>query len=136
MGKYSEIFIIKSDKKELSAVEKFLYRIFDSNNLPENYFNNVLLCASEAIMNSICHGNNNNAEKTVKIAVQGDDNNIIIEIRDEGGGFDYSKIDDPTLIKNLRKESGRGLHIIKSLCKNIEFKEGGSCIRINISLSE
>jgi len=137
LSQLPEILVIKSDKKELSIVEDFLEGIFRKNHLNKKNFSNVLLCVSEAILNSIYHGNVNHREKTIEIRVIFKNNdNIFVEVRDEGEGFDYTKIDDPTLNINLKKESGRGLHIIKSLCKTIEFREGGSCICLNINLSE
>jgi serine/threonine-protein kinase RsbW len=136
LSNFSEILIIKSDKEELSVVEDFLEGIFRKNNLQRKKFNNVLLCVSEAIMNSIYHGNDNCKDRTIEIKVYCNNNNMVVEVSDEGKGFDYTKIDDPTLNKNLKKESGRGLHIIKSLCTSIEFKDNGSCICLNIDLSE
>lgn len=137
MSQLPEILVIKSDKNELSLVEDFLEGIFRKNDLNQKNFNNVLLCVSEAILNSIYHGNDNRTEKNIEIRVIFKNNdNMFVEVRDEGEGFDYTQIDDPTLNRNIKKESGRGLHIIKSLCKKIEFRDGGSCICLDINLRE
>jgi len=128
----SEILLIKSDKKELQYVETFLSDIFRKYKLPPYQFGKVLLCVSEAILNSIHHGNKDIITKSVKICIGCDSNSINIEVSDEGKGFDPSMIEDPTMDINIRKESGRGIHIIKSLCDQIEYKNNGSCIRIKI----
>lgn len=130
MVRHSEILIIKSDKSEIRRVESFLTDLFDKYYLPKNQFNRVYLCISEAIVNSIQHGNENNCSKCIKIKLGYYDYRMDIEISDEGKGFDHNKISDPTDIENIKKESGRGIHIIKSLCDQIEFKNSGSCIRI------
>ena len=133
----TEIMIINSDSKEISEVELFLKDIFKKNYLPDKAFKNVLLCVSEAIMNSIFHGNRNNISKKVTIKVSCiNRKSLIIEVRDEGHGFDYNNVDDPTSDKNIKKESGRGLFIINSICKTMEFEDDGRCIKINIDLSE
>jgi len=133
VNKFSEILLIKSDKSELVNVEAFLLDIFKKYQFPDNKFSRVLLCVSEAILNSIHHGNKDIVTKTVKICVGCNLHSMNIEITDEGKGFDPSMIDDPTKAINIRKESGRGIHIIKSLCDHMEYKNSGSCIKIKIS---
>jgi len=130
VDKYSEILVIKSDNSEINKVESFLTDIFNKFYLDKNQFNRVFLCISEAIINSIYHGNRNNFYKDVNIHIVCKECKMYIEISDEGIGFDHTKIENPTEGINIRKESGRGLHIIKSLCDHIEFKNQGSCIKI------
>ncbi len=132
MDSNTEILIIKSSEKELIKVENFLYRYFSKLKLPLINFNKVLLCISEAIINAIHHGNQNDVSKIVSIKLLHDDDSIYAEIRDEGKGFDFACITDPTKMEYIKRESGRGLHIIRSLCDNLEFREQGACVRIKI----
>lgn len=135
MNKNAEILAIKSDKKELGKVEKFLKEIFEKENLPNECFNKVYLCISEAVINSIEHGNKNDTTKEVDIQINCLKGNICIEVHDEGEGFNYEIIEDPTLKNNIRKETGRGIHIMKSLCNHVEFKNQGKSVEIKIDLS-
>ena len=132
MNKSPEILVINSDRNELKRTEKFLLNFFKKNNLSEDNFNRVFLCLSEAVMNSIQHGNQNDTRKQVSIIADCTKEVINIEITDEGDGFDYYNIENPTEKRNLKKESGRGIHIIKSLSKELEFKERGNCIQFKI----
>jgi len=134
LSNFSEILVIESDISELKKAESFLYNIFKKRGIKERHFKKVFLCVSEAIMNSIYHGNDSQRNKKISVKIEYKNDDIILEISDEGEGFDYKGIEDPTIIKNLRKESGRGLYIIKSLCNQLEFKNNGSCIRIKIGL--
>lgn len=134
MSNNPEILSIKSDQKELKKVEKFLSSIFEKRSLPKECFNKVLLCISEAVVNSIEHGNKNDQQKTVDIEINCDRGNICIEISDEGEGFDYQNIENPTSKNNIKKESGRGIFIIKSLCNNLEFRNQGKSVEIKIDL--
>lgn len=131
-----EILTIKSDKKELNKVDKFLSRIFVKNNLPFSRYNRVLLCVSEAVVNSIEHGNRNDLDKQVSIGIDCKKEKIFLEIRDQGEGFDYTNIEDPTKRKNVKKEFGRGIHIIKNFCEEMEFNERGNCVYLKIDVSE
>ena len=132
MNKSPEILIIKSDTSELQRTEKFLLNFFRKNNLSEDSFNRVFLCLSEAVMNSIQHGNQNDKHKQVSIHARCHNESVSIIICDEGEGFDFSTVEDPTKPGNLKKECGRGIHIIKSLSNEIEFKEEGKCIQFKI----
>ncbi len=82
------ILEINSDKSKLCEVEKFLGYIFDENNIDKKYYNRVLLCISEAVINSIEHGNKNDINKIATIKVNCDLYHINVEVKDEGEGFD------------------------------------------------
>ncbi|MEE4286429.1 MAG: ATP-binding protein [Mariniphaga sp.] len=130
-----KILAIKSDKKELEKLENFLFQIFEKEELPKACFNKVYLCISEAVINSIEHGNKNDREKQVDIQIDCMNGNICVEIHDEGEGFDFKHIEDPTLNNNIRKETGRGIHIMKSLCSNLEFRNDGKSVEIKIDVT-
>lgn len=131
-----KILNIKSNKTELKKVEQFLSNFFIDNKLSLQKFNNVLLCVSEAVVNSIDHGNRNDKSKNIFIEIRFANHNIDVKIKDEGCGFDYNSIEDPTKNKNLKKETGRGIHIIKSLCDEVEFKNKGNCVRFKVNIGE
>jgi serine/threonine-protein kinase RsbW len=100
------------------------------------HFNKVLLCISEAVINSIVHGNKKDKTKKVTIRIECSDKQMDIYIKDEGKGFDLNNVSNPTLKQNIKKESGRGIHIIKSLSKEIEFHNEGNYIQFKIECSE
>lgn len=124
--------VINSDVTELKKVEGFMADIFRKFNLEMNSFNKVYLCVSEAVINSIKHGNQNDKRKNVSIEVTYDIPEICITIEDEGNGFDLNQITDPTSKKNLKNESGRGIFIIRKLTNKIEFNEKGNRIYFKI----
>jgi len=127
-----EILVIKSDLSELKKTEDFLLSFFRKNNLSDEYFKRVFLCLSEAVVNSIQHGNGNDCNKQVSIQADCKKEFITIQISDEGDGFDYNNLETPTQRHNIKKESGRGIHIIKSLSNEIEFKDSGNCVQFKI----
>lgn len=129
-----EIFIIKSDISELRNVEKFLFLVFERNHLPQKYFNKVLLCISEAVINAIEHGNKSDREKKVIIHLCCIKKVLLIEIHDQGEGFNYKCLNDPTNENNIRKETGRGIHIMKSIAKSLSYHDHGKILKIEISL--
>lgn len=107
--------VLPSDRKEISKFESLLVEINNEFGMAMEKFINFQIAASEAIVNAIVHGNKQNPEKKVFVEVITDDEKLEMRIKDEGEGFDVSKLPDPTDESNLYKESGRGVFIIRSL---------------------
>jgi len=128
----SNILNIDSKKSELKKVEDFLRKIFEAHNLSDEHFNKVFLCVSEAIVNSIVHGNKQNDHKKIGIRVVIEGYNLILQITDEGEGFDIKGVPDPTSKENIMKESGRGIHIIKTISETLEYNEKGNSVKFQI----
>ncbi len=126
------ILVIDSNHCELQRVESFIQEIFSSYNVPDSCYNKVLLCISEATINSIVHGNKSDHLKKVQLHVNCQNHIISIKITDEGEGFDYWSVPNPTAKQNLLKESGRGIHIIKSLAKSVKFNKKGNSLQFQI----
>ena len=124
--------VIYSDKSELTKVEKFISDIFDENNLKYTNYNRVLLCVSEAVINSIEHGNRNDKKKRVTIEAECYSHRILVKIKDEGNGFNIEMVDDPTSSYNVKKESGRGIHIIRSLSDSLKYNTKGNSVQLKI----
>lgn len=128
----SKILVIRSEISELRTVENFVKEIFKEYDLAQKEFNKVFLCISEAVINSIKHGNKNNRDKDVFIEIKCRNNYLEILIKDEGDGFNPDSVGDPTTKLNIKKESGRGIHIIKSLTDEMEFNKAGNCVQFKI----
>ncbi len=118
----------KSDPKILPEIEEFFINVLSSVRLEEEKFQKLILAISEAISNSIKHGNKNDPSKLVYSTIKITDDKIEIIFRDEGSGFNPDKIPDPTIQENIMKESGRGIHIMKAFVDELkyEFSEKGT----------
>ena len=122
--------VISSQLINIDKVRRFLDEIFSESCLNRNYFNRVFLGISEAVNNSIVHGNCLDKDKQVFIRVVFKDDQLHIEIKDEGVGFTIEGLADPTASDNLKKESGRGIFIIQNIADEVEYCDGGSKVLI------
>lgn len=109
---YEKVFA--SDPEFLPDIENFILDIARENNVDEEKFNSLALSAAEAASNSMIHGNKNNPKKKVLVRVFITNKLMKIIFKDEGKGFEPSSVPDPTTPENILKESGRGIHIMKS----------------------
>jgi serine/threonine-protein kinase RsbW len=126
--------VINSDTLKLKEVEGFVDEAFTLYKLPREFFHNILLCVKEAVTNSIIHGNNSDVNKKVTVKITRCHDNIVIKVSDEGAGFDFEKVKDPTNYDNIKEESGRGIFLIRKLCDELEFKGNGKIIEFKIAL--
>jgi len=119
----SKIYIkeIKSNPELLPELDKFIIEIAKEANFDNEQLNSISLSFSEAASNSIVHGNKSNINKRIKIKVLVDNDRLVITIKDEGKGFDIESVPDPTKPENILRDSGRGIHIMRSFLNDLKY---------------
>ena len=122
---------LPSELDTLAKVEQIIEDIKEEFNISEEIYGNILVSLSEAVNNAIKHGNKLDPNKLVDFLFDSDETNFTFKITDEGYGFDYKNIPDPTHPDNLEKPDGRGIFIMKSLSDHVEFNETGSEVKIS-----
>jgi serine/threonine-protein kinase RsbW len=93
---------------------------------------NVPVALTEALSNAILRGNLDDAAKSVCVRADVDTFRLVLEVRDEGAGFDLELCTgDPTTPANLLREDGRGLFLMRRLMDHVErFNDGGNVVRL------
>jgi serine/threonine-protein kinase RsbW len=81
---------------------------------------NVPVALTEALSNAILRGNGGNVEKLVLTHASVDDSSLIIEVSDEGGGFDMGACTVDPERASLEREDGRGLFLMQALMDRVE----------------
>lgn len=85
----------------------------------------VKLALGEALANAVKHGRVRDTAAGVQVDVDVSPRRIICTVRDEGEGFDFEHLPDPTRDENLEKGSGRGVYLIRSLMDRVSFSDCG-----------
>jgi serine/threonine-protein kinase RsbW len=95
---------------------------------------NIRVALTEALSNAILYGNREDARKTVRLRASLEDRELVLEVEDEGLGFDLERCTvDPTLDENILREDGRGLFLMRQLVDRVEqFARGGNIVRLTI----
>jgi serine/threonine-protein kinase RsbW len=126
----------RSNQKEISRIEKFLQHISDRLHMDDGIMYRLLVASTEAVNNAIVHGNKSDPEKKVIIRCRVENKTITIYVTDEGKGFDSENLQDPREEKNLMKESGRGIFLMRSLMDQVKFKhfKSGSVVEMKVKI--
>jgi serine/threonine-protein kinase RsbW len=126
---------LPSRPESLILVENLIDTIQEQYQLIDEIYANVLTCLSEATNNAIVHGNKEDAGKivTVKFAVQGS-KHLIFTVTDEGPGFNYNTLPDPTDPENLENLTGRGIFIVKQLADECIFNSSGNEVELHFNI--
>ncbi len=125
---------IPSSLKFLNEVETFIHEVMDHYHVPSPLQGYFMLTVCESVNNAISHGNKSDFNKIVNIEVQKNNDELSIFVEDEGSGFDYSNLPDPTSRDFIMNERGRGLFLVKNLADDVEFLNNGSKIKIKFNL--
>ena len=95
---------------------------------------NVPVALTEALSNAILRGNGENRDKHVRVSARLDSRSIVMEVSDEGEGFDLDDCTiDPTTSENLGRDDGRGLFLMRNLMDRVErFNDRGNVVRLTL----
>jgi len=119
----------------ITTVENFIDKLKDEYSLGDDTYANMLTCLSEATINAIIHGNKQNENKKVYINLEvHNSKRMQFTIADEGEGFDYNRLPDPTAPENLENLTGRGVFIIKHLADQCIFNLKGNEIELHFKV--
>ena len=129
---------ISSELKNIRAVSTEIidYIKKTKKNLSKNTLFDVKLCVEEAVRNAISYGSKSDKNLPVEVSytIEGDKIKVVIE--DKGNGFNVKDLPDPTDMKNLYKESGRGVYIMQKLMDKVEYNEKGNRVTMEKRLEE
>ena len=126
--------ILNSSSESIHIVEKLVDTICSSYKVNEDHYGNILVAITEAVNNAIYHGNKSDPGKKIHIAFKSDPKKITFTVRDEGKGFDFKNLPDPTDPGNIEKPTGRGVFLMNRLADNVEFSEKGRCVSLQFDL--
>jgi serine/threonine-protein kinase RsbW len=134
--KTGELFTLQlpSEMESLTALENLIEELADKYQISDDTFANMMTCLNEAFMNAIVHGNKLDATKKVIINAEVDSRRIVWTVTDEGPGFDYNALPDPTAPENLENLTGRGVFIVKQLADQCIFNTSGNEVELHFKI--
>ena len=125
---------LPSTQESITQLEALIENIADKYHVSEDTFANMMTCLNEALINAIKHGNKLDPGKKVIVNAEADPKRIVWTITDEGPGFDYNDLPDPTAPENIENLTGRGVFIIKHLADQCIFNAAGNEVELHFKI--
>jgi len=115
--------LFSSALEQIDAVSRETEHFLSRLGIQEKTFR-ILLSMREALTNAILHGNQKNPRKLIRYRVHVDEGDLVMEVEDEGAGFDWKQ--HMKSKPRVRSESGRGLFIMRQYASEVWFNDRGN----------
>ncbi len=123
-----------SKTENLALVEKLIDQVCEEFNVNEDHYGNILIALTEAVNNAILHGNKQDPAKQIRLVCENRENNLFFVVEDQGDGFDYQGLPDPTDPANIEKPNGRGVFLMRHLADEVNFFEQGKRVELKFKI--
>jgi serine/threonine-protein kinase RsbW len=111
--------------ENIQVIESFIDNAKEEFEINDDLYGNIMISVTECISNAIVHGNQSDPDKMVHLQLHMEPGLLSCSIEDEGKGFDFSNLPDPTEPENIEKLGGRGIFLMRQLSDEVKFEEGG-----------
>ena len=111
--------------ENIQVIESFMDNAKEEFDINDDLYGNIMISVTECISNAIVHGNQSDPDKMVHLQLHMEPGLLSCSIEDEGKGFDFSNLPDPTEPENIEKLGGRGIFLMRQLSDEVKFEEGG-----------
>jgi serine/threonine-protein kinase RsbW len=126
---------LPSSPKYVGRVERFINKLKHRLHLDEIQTNKLMVSLTEAVNNAIIHGNKSDPTKKVTVICELLPGWLLLLVHDEGRGFRSRKVGNPLLKKNLLRENGRGIFLMKTLMDRVEFETKSTGMQVSLWLN-
>jgi len=120
---------LTTDVNQLSSVRERVCEIIDPLKFPESALFDIKVALGEALANAIRHGSPPDETGRVKVRIVAYDDRVILEVMDNGAGFDGRHVSSD----DLYAPNGRGIMFMRALMDRVEFEAspiGGTLVRL------
>ena len=85
------------------------------------------LAIREILINAMKHGNRFDPGKKVGFEVSVDGQDLIMDVTDQGAGFELAAVPDPLRPENLERLSGRGISMARKIMDEVSVTANSPC---------
>ena len=125
---------LSSETKSLLILEKWINKLCETHSISSEKYGNILIAVTEAVNNAITHGNLNVKDKKTVVSYEISEKTLSFFVKDEGVGFDFNNLPDPTDPENIETPDGRGIFLMRHLSDDVVFHNEGSFVEILFDL--
>ena len=114
--------MLDSTLDSVDSAEELAVGMAQRAGMDEDDLMKVGMAIRESVVNAVVHGNRYNSTKKVRFSVSNDGQRFMVQVGDEGEGFDFNSIPDPLAPENLMRTSGRGIFLIRSFMNDFQMR--------------
>lgn len=111
-------------------VEEEIVRKIEEGSYPKEAVFAIKLSLEEALTNAVRHGNNMDPNKYIIVKYTISEEEVVIEVEDQGPGFNPDNVPDPTSDENLERPSGRGIMLMRAFMNQVDYEGCGNRVRM------
>lgn len=119
----------------VAKVGNFVENLASKFRLAPDTYGNILISLTEAVNNAIIHGNKQDESKMVEVRTESRDGKLAIMVIDEGKGFDYNSVPDPTSPERICQCGGRGVFLMRQLSDRCRFHDNGKTVEMEFKIN-
>jgi serine/threonine-protein kinase RsbW len=125
---------LTSNPINVDKVSSLVENLASRFRLAPDTYGNILISLTEAVNNAIIHGNRQDESKIVEVRTERRNGRLAILVRDEGRGFDFSNVPDPTTPERVCECGGRGVFLMRQLSDKCHFHDNGRTVEMEFKL--
>ena len=125
---------LNSVPSNVDKVSTFVENLSSKFRFAPDTYGNVLISLTEAVNNAIIHGNKQDENKVVEVRTAKRNGKLAITVKDEGKGFDYLNLPDPTSKERIRECGGRGVFLMRTLSDEVNFSNNPNTVEMHFKL--
>jgi serine/threonine-protein kinase RsbW len=123
-------FVLHDRREEIEQAERAVLDEIEARRFDRASVFAIRLSLEEALANAFKHGNKGDQRKTVRLEWRIEGDTVVLEVEDQGEGFDPDSVPDPTEEENVEIPSGRGLKLIRSFMTEVQIPPPGNRVRM------
>lgn len=127
---FSHRFVLHNRPEDIQNAEHSLLAAVEQQAYDRASVFAIRLALEEALNNAFKHGNKGDPAKQVRLRCRIDPRAVVIEVEDEGEGFDPQTVPDPTEQENVEIPSGRGLTLMRAFMTEVVIPPPGNRVQM------
>ena len=129
-NRHSVVCDCVTTRADMSAAIDKVARTMALSGFPRCDIVGVRVALEEAVLNAFKHAYGDTPGKPVFVRHAIDRDQVVLEIEDQGSGFNLASIPDPTQPENWDRDSGRGIFLMRTYMNFVRYNERGNCVTL------
>lgn len=129
-------YLLRNAREDVERAESDLLRAIELFNYDRASQFAIRMALEEALSNAFKHGNKSDESKIVRLEFHVEADSVLIDVEDQGEGFDPECVPDPTDQENVEIPCGRGLKLMRAFMTEVQIVPPGNRVRMRYARPE